>query len=74
MNHATPSLEEDPIVVVGFGFRFPQDAVSEDAFWDIICEGRSTMTEVPKSRFNINGLWSKDGSRQDTVGSLSQAL
>ncbi|KAI1341943.1 hypothetical protein F5Y15DRAFT_406440 [Xylariaceae sp. FL0016] len=59
--------QEDPVVVVGFGFRFPQDAVSEDAFWDIICEGKSTMTEVPKSRFNIDGHSSKDGSRQDTM-------
>ncbi|KAI1772330.1 hypothetical protein F4818DRAFT_444554 [Hypoxylon cercidicola] len=66
MDSSPPSLE-DPVVVVGFGFRFPQDAVSEDAFWDIICEGKSTMTEVPKSRFNVNGHSSHDVSRQDTM-------
>ncbi|KAK9776195.1 putative Polyketide synthase [Seiridium cardinale] len=66
MDSSVPS-PEDPVVVVGFGFRFPQDAISEDAFWDIICAGKSTMTEVPKSRFNINGFFSNDATRQDTM-------
>lgn len=46
---------DDPVVVVGFSFNFPQDAVSEEGFWDIIHRGISTMTEVPKDRYDING-------------------
>ncbi|KAI1452633.1 hypothetical protein F4805DRAFT_472261 [Annulohypoxylon moriforme] len=51
----TSNLYEDPVVVVGLSFRFPQDAVSEDSFWDIMCRRVSTMTEVPGDRYNING-------------------
>ncbi|TGJ84954.1 hypothetical protein E0Z10_g3853 [Xylaria hypoxylon] len=46
---------DDPVVVVGFSFNFPQNAVSEEGFWDIIHRGISTMTEVPKDRYDING-------------------
>lgn len=47
--------EEDPVVVVGLSFRFPQDAVTEEGFWDIICRRISTMTEAPEDRYNIDG-------------------
>jgi acyl transferase domain-containing protein len=57
----------DPVAVIGFAFRFPGDAVSEEAFWDIIAKGRSTMTEVPESRYNINGFYSPNQSSQHNV-------
>ncbi|KAI1800249.1 hypothetical protein F4811DRAFT_556979 [Daldinia bambusicola] len=58
---------DDPVVVVGLSYRFPQGATSDDAFWKIIQEGISTMTEVPKSRYDINGHHRSGISRQDTV-------
>jgi acyl transferase domain-containing protein len=58
---------EDPVVVVGFSFRFPGDAVSEDAFWDVIRNGHSTMTRVPETRYNVNGYFSHDYYRPDLV-------
>ncbi|KAI1080984.1 hypothetical protein F5B20DRAFT_588940 [Whalleya microplaca] len=60
-------VREDPVVVVGFSFRFPQDTVSDDAFWKVISEGISTMTEVPETRYNANGHHDLDQARQDTV-------
>lgn len=59
--------DKDPIVVVGFAFRFPQDAVTEDDFWTLLRNGETTMTEPPGDRFNIDGHYSRDTSRQDTV-------
>ncbi|KAI0383268.1 hypothetical protein F5Y04DRAFT_269991 [Hypomontagnella monticulosa] len=58
---------EDPVVIVGLSFRFPQDAVSEDGFWDIICQRVSTMTEVPADRYNIDGHHSTGASRHGTT-------
>lgn len=60
---------EDPVVVVGLSFRLPQEAFTEEGFWDILCSGRSTMTEVPADRFNIDGYYSPDRNRLDTVQS-----
>ncbi|KAI0844177.1 hypothetical protein F5Y00DRAFT_274402 [Daldinia vernicosa] len=58
---------DDPVVVVGLSFRFPQGAASDEAFWKIIHEGISTMTEVPKSRYDINGHHCPGSTRQDMV-------
>lgn len=61
---------EDPVVIVGLSFRFPGDAVSEDSFWEILRDGRSTMTEVPTSRYNINGHYCDASGRQHGVSSM----
>ena len=57
----------EPIAVVGFSMRFPQEATSPEAFWEILCKGKSAMTEVPPDRFNINGFYHPNASRPDTV-------
>lgn len=56
-------LEEDklePIAVIGLALRFPQDATSPEAFWQMLMDGRSAMTEVPKDRFNIDAFYQSD--------------
>lgn len=58
---------DDPVAVIGFSHRFPGDAVDEDSFWNIIVQGKSTMTDVPISRYNIDGFFSKNKSNRNTV-------
>lgn len=58
---------DDPVAVIGFALRFPGDAVDEDSFWNIIVQGKSTMTDVPISRYNIDGFCSKNKSNRNTV-------
>ena len=65
-----PVLEQDilePIAVVGFSLKFPQDATSAEAFWKMLLEGRSALTEIPKDRFNIDAFYHPDAERHDTV-------
>jgi acyl transferase domain-containing protein len=69
----TTACAADPVVVIGFAFRFPGDAVSEKAFWDIIAKGQSTMTEVPESRYNINGFHRNNQSTRDSVSCVQVA-
>lgn len=47
-----PSVE--PIAIVGMACRAP-NANNTEELWDIISSGRSTMTEVPKTRIDIHG-------------------
>ncbi|KAH9870202.1 hypothetical protein J1614_007125 [Plenodomus biglobosus] len=50
-------MEEDkisPIAIVGLNLKFPDDAVSPQAFWELIYNARCAVSEVPASRFNIN--------------------
>ncbi|KAL4865154.1 hypothetical protein BDV12DRAFT_211223 [Aspergillus spectabilis] len=48
---------QEPIAVCGLAFKFPQNAVSEDAFWRMLMERGSARTEYPPSRLNIDALY-----------------
>ena len=63
-------LEDDkmePIAVIGFAARLPGDATSAEAFWQMLYEGRSARSEIPKERFNIDAFYHPDNNRTDTV-------
>lgn len=68
---STPSVDGrdklDPIAIVGFSLKFPQDATSPEAFWKMMLEKRCAMTEWPKDRLNLEAFYHPDGNRPDTV-------
>ena len=56
-----------PIAIVGFGFKFPQDITNAESLWKLLMERRSTMTEIPQNRWNIEGFYKEHGHRPGTV-------
>ena len=48
----------DPVAIIGFALKFPQDATSSETFWRVMVEKRDTMTELPADRLNINAFYS----------------
>lgn len=63
---ASPPATE-PIAVIGMSIRFPGDATSPDAFWDMLMAGRSAWSEIPANRFNIDAWYHEDPDRIDAV-------
>ncbi|RDL35202.1 uncharacterized protein BP5553_07133 [Venustampulla echinocandica] len=64
------NLEEDilgPIAVVGLSLKFPQDAACATSFWEMLMEGRSSMTTIPKERFDIESFHIPGTKRQDAL-------
>jgi hypothetical protein len=57
----------EPIAVIGFDLRFPQDASSAESFWQLLVEARSTMTEVPANRYNVRAFYHPDHKHGGTV-------
>ncbi|RMZ66475.1 polyketide synthase [Pyrenophora seminiperda CCB06] len=57
----------EPIAIIGFGFKFPQDITNAESLWKLLMERRSTMTEIPKNRWNIDGFYKEHGHRPGTV-------
>ncbi|RAR00022.1 polyketide synthase PksJ [Stemphylium lycopersici] len=57
----------EPVAIIGFGFKFPNDVDNADGLWELLMERRSTMTKVPKSRWNIDGFYKEHGIRPGTV-------
>lgn len=73
LGRSESELEQDvlePLAVVGFSFKFPQDATSTESFWNMLSEGRCASTEIPKSRMNIDAFYCPGGDRQGSVSSL----
>lgn len=57
----------EPIAVIGFSLKFPQDATSPESFWKMLMEGRSAMTKVPENRFNVDSFHVRGTKRRDEV-------
>ncbi|HXA52886.1 MAG TPA: type I polyketide synthase, partial [Candidatus Acidoferrum sp.] len=56
----------EPIAVIGIGCRFP-GAPNPDAFWKLLRDGVDAVTEVPRSRWNIDDYYDPD---PDAVGKM----
>jgi len=63
--------QADAIAIIGMATKLPQDAASAEAFWQMLLEGRSAMTEVPEDRFNIDAFYHPDGDRLNTLNTRS---
>lgn len=61
----------EPLAIVGFSLKFPQEATTPDAFWKMLTEKRCAVTEWPKDRLNIDAFYHPDSSRPDTVEYVS---
>ncbi|WP_340687841.1 beta-ketoacyl synthase N-terminal-like domain-containing protein [Amycolatopsis coloradensis] len=60
----------EPVAVIGIGCRFPGEAESPDAFWDLLLAGVETSSDVPADRWRS---YAELGHRhasvlRDTVG------
>jgi Beta-ketoacyl synthase, N-terminal domain len=60
----------EPVAVVGFSIKFPDDATSPDAFWNMLLEKRCVMTGMPPDRANMEAFYHVDGTRPDVVCEL----
>lgn len=49
-----------PIAIVGLGCRFPGTASDPQAFWDMLCEGRDGIVEVPPERWDWKRFYDPD--------------
>ena len=57
----------EPIAVIGLDLKLPQDAATPEGFFEMLKEGRSALTEVPKDRYNLDAFYHPDSDRAGTV-------
>lgn len=62
---ADPLLAE-PVAIVGMGCRFPQ-ASSPSEYWDLLCSGRTAITEVPEDRWHLHRFYDPNPERPGTT-------
>ncbi len=56
---------DEPIAVVSMACRFPGGVEDPEALWELLREGGDAITEVPKTRFDVNAVFDED---PDAVG------
>ncbi len=66
-HHRLQDEKLESLAIIGFSLKFPQEAVTPEAFWKMLTEKRCAMTEWPKDRMKIDAFYHPDGSRCDTV-------
>ena len=57
----------EPIAVIGFALKFPQEATSAEAFWRMIATKRCAMTEFPPSRLNADAFYAPDSNNGSSL-------
>ncbi|PVH92931.1 hypothetical protein DM02DRAFT_677173 [Periconia macrospinosa] len=56
-----------PIAVIGLALKAPGDALSAEAFWDMLVKGRSAISDFPQDRINIDAF---NNGKHHKVGQL----
>ncbi|KAI1152215.1 polyketide synthase PksD [Nemania diffusa] len=59
----------EPIAIIGFSFKLPQGNEDEASFWETLLDGRTTMTEWPESRMNIEAFYDSDTLQENRLRS-----
>lgn len=55
-DHAAQS-EEEAIAIIGMACRFPGQATTPEAFWQLLSQGRQATTEIPSQRWESEAYY-----------------
>jgi malonyl CoA-acyl carrier protein transacylase len=54
------TAQNEPVAIIGMGLRFPGEASTPAALWNILSRGVSTITEIPASRWKLEDYFDAD--------------
>ena len=64
-DHGRPTTE--PIAIIGLSCKLAGDATNPEKLWKMLAEGRSAWSEIPSTRFNLEGAFHPNPEKLSTV-------
>ncbi|MBD3267391.1 acyltransferase domain-containing protein, partial [bacterium] len=52
--------QAEPIAVIGMGCRFPGEVFTPQEFWQLLCNGGDTVTDIPADRWDVDAYYDPD--------------
>ncbi|KAI0476063.1 hypothetical protein GGR56DRAFT_674565 [Xylariaceae sp. FL0804] len=62
-----PFITREPIAIVGSSCRFPGDATSPSALWDLLEKPRDVLQEIPPTRFDTRAFHHPDSQHHGSM-------
>lgn len=56
----------EPVAIIGMSCSYP-GADGLESFWNLLREGKDSVTEVPRERWDVDALYNPDPARQGTM-------
>src|ERR1700683_1546458 len=53
-------LRTEPVAIIGLGLRFPGNASTPEALWNVLASGVDTVAEIPVSRWPLEQYYDPD--------------
>jgi acyl transferase domain-containing protein/NADPH:quinone reductase-like Zn-dependent oxidoreductase/NAD(P)-dependent dehydrogenase (short-subunit alcohol dehydrogenase family)/SAM-dependent methyltransferase len=60
---AIGQAKREPLAIIGMACRFPGEANDPAAFWQLLRNGRDTVTEIPADRWDVDAYFDPDRSK-----------
>ncbi|KAF5135193.1 Asperfuranone polyketide synthase afoG [Metarhizium anisopliae] len=57
----------EPIAVIGMSCKFSGGASNPDKLWDLMASGKTGWSEIPKERYNLEGVYHANHERNSTT-------
>ena len=51
---------KEPIAVISMACRLPGEVTTPEELWALLEEGKDAVTEMPRSRFDVDGYYDAD--------------
>ena len=53
----------EPLAIVGYSLKYPQDADTAEGFWKILVERRCVAERWPKERLNLDAFFHREDEK-----------
>ena len=77
LNGQELQIDDGPVealAVIGFSARLPGDAISAEAFWNMLSERRTAHGLIPEDRFHAKAFYHPNPDRTGSVSIHSSHL